>query len=234
MSSTTPAQPLTLDPATFKTMLHGVVDALPHHPQAKPEEIAALREAAYLAISALRPRDPLEAMLAARIISAHFHAMHSLACAVQPNLPPALQLRHQGRAVALSLLTDASLRNLLNRQTAPARQPQGLPAAVGPDPRPQPAPQAARADTHPAPEATHAAPPPALPQAAAPQPPAPAQPTPAARPAANTGTRVPQPLTATPPQPAKTRHAPLDKTVADQLLAEAASRAHTVVSAIAA
>jgi hypothetical protein len=87
--TTTQAQPLTLDPATFKTMLHGIVDALPYRPGAKPDDITALREAAFLAISALRLRDPLEAMLAARIIGAHFHAMHSLASAVQPALPPA-------------------------------------------------------------------------------------------------------------------------------------------------
>jgi hypothetical protein len=139
--TTTQAQPLSLDPATFATMLHSVVDALPHHPQARPEEIAAKREAAFLAISSLCPRDPLEAMLAARIIAAHYHAMHNLCCAAQTHLPQNLQFRYQALADTLSRLVDATTRELMQRQTAPARQPLGLPESVAP--RPQPVPQQA-------------------------------------------------------------------------------------------
>ncbi|HLB97195.1 MAG TPA: hypothetical protein VJK90_06000, partial [Acetobacteraceae bacterium] len=70
----TSAEPLTLDPATFNTMLRSTIEALPHHPHATAEARAERCDAAFLAISALRPRDPLEAMLAARTIALHYHA----------------------------------------------------------------------------------------------------------------------------------------------------------------
>jgi hypothetical protein len=85
----TGAEPLPLDHATFNTMISSTVEALPHHPHATAEQRAQRREAAYLAIAALLPRDPLEAMLAARIVALHFHAMHKLAGSIQPNISPA-------------------------------------------------------------------------------------------------------------------------------------------------
>ncbi len=71
----TQAQPLFLDPATFIAMLGTTVDTLPHHPRASAEQIASRQEAAFLFIAALRPRDPLEAVLAARIVGVHYHTM---------------------------------------------------------------------------------------------------------------------------------------------------------------
>jgi hypothetical protein len=156
--SPTPVQPLTLDPATFQTLISTTIDALPHHPKASPEEIAAQQHAAFLVIASLRPRDPLEAMLAARVTAAHAHVMDNLRNAAQPDLPPNLQLHFQGRAIGLSRLMDVTLHEFWNRQTAPARQPKGLPASVLPAVHPQPAP-----------EAVPTAPPPAPPQADAPQ-----------------------------------------------------------------
>jgi hypothetical protein len=129
-------------------MLSATIDTLPHHPHASAEATATEREAAFLVITALRPRDPLEAMLAARVVAAHYHVMDNFRCAAQPGLPPNLQLRFQARAVALSRLMDATLHNLLDRQTAAARQPGALPAAV-PTPRAEPAPDAARASPPP-------------------------------------------------------------------------------------
>jgi hypothetical protein len=129
-------------------MLRTTIDTLPHHPQASAEETATEREAAFLVIAALRPRDPLEAMLATRVVAAHAHVMDNFRCAAQPGLPPNLQLRFQARAVALSRLMDATLRNLLDRQTAPARRAEALPAAASAL-RAEPAPEAARASTPP-------------------------------------------------------------------------------------
>src|SRR5271167_2971892 len=102
----TSAEPLPLDPATFNTMLRSTIEALPHPPHATAEARAEQHDAAFLAIAALHPRDPLEAMLAARIIALHFHAMHDLACSIQPGIPGELQLRCQGRAYQLGRQSD--------------------------------------------------------------------------------------------------------------------------------
>ena len=139
--SATQPQPLALDPVTHAAMLCTTMDALPFHPRATAEQKAAMCEAARIAIGRLRPRDPLEAMLAARIIAAHYHAMHNLCCAAQTHLPQNLQFRYQALADTLSRLVDATTRELMQRQTAPARQPLGLPESVAP--RPQPVPQQA-------------------------------------------------------------------------------------------
>jgi hypothetical protein len=142
----TPA--LALDPDTLAALLRTTVDALPLHPSASAEEATTQRHAAFIAITTLRPRDPMEAFLAARIVAVHYHVMENLRCATQPDLPAALQLRFQGRAIALSKLMDATLFELRDRQTATLRPPAALPASL-PAPRAQPAPEAARASTPP-------------------------------------------------------------------------------------
>jgi hypothetical protein len=140
----TPA--LALDPDTLATLLRTTVDALPLHPSASADEATTQRHAAFIAITTLRPRDPMEAFLAARIVAVHYHVMANLRSATQPDLPAGLQLRFQGRAIALSKLMDATLFELRDRQTATLRQPAALPASL-PAPRAQPAPEAARAST---------------------------------------------------------------------------------------
>ncbi len=132
----TSAEPLPLDPATFNTMLRSTVEALPYPPGATAEQRAEKREAAILAIAALHPRDPLEAMLAARIVALHYHAMYDLACSIQPNIPGELQLRCEGRAMQLGKQSDKMQADYLKRQkTEPARRPAGLPASVIPEPQ---------------------------------------------------------------------------------------------------
>src|SRR5271155_1515159 len=111
----TGAEPLPLDPATFNTMLGSTVEALPYPPHATAEQRAQRREAAYLAIAALHPRDPLEALLAARIVALHFHAMHDLACSIQPNVPGKLQLHCEGRAMQLGRQSDTMRADYLKR-----------------------------------------------------------------------------------------------------------------------
>jgi hypothetical protein len=221
----TSAEPLPLDPATFNTMLGSTIEALPHPPRATAEQRAQQREAALLAIAALHPRDPLEALLAARIVALHFHAMHDLACSIQPNIPGELQLRCQGRAIQLGRQSDMMRADYLNRQqTEQARRPAGLPASAAvppepqaqPQPQPQPAPQAAAADPKAAPPTAEAAPKPAL----------------AARPAA--AAPVARPLKAPVPVPRSGDAIPLDKAALEQLVAEADARPQTSAVALAA
>jgi hypothetical protein len=162
----TSAEPLPLNPATFNTMLATTVEALPHLPGATAEQRAERCEAAILAIAALHPRDPLEALLAARIVALHFHAMHDLACSIQPNVPGPLQLRCEGRAFQLGRQSDMLRTDYLKRQkTEPARRPAGLPASAEVTTErqvpPQPAPQAAAAEPTAAPPTAEAAPKPA-------------------------------------------------------------------------
>jgi len=127
-----------LDPTTLAVMVRATLDAVPHHPDAPAEEQEANRHSAVTMIAALRPRDPLEAMLAARIVATHFHIMDDLRCAAQRDLPPALKLRFRASAAALSRMQEAAQRELIRRQAYPALQPAALPVAV-PAPRPQPA-----------------------------------------------------------------------------------------------
>ncbi len=133
-----------LDPILLAVMIRGTLDTLPHHPDAPAEEQEATRHTAFTMIATLRPRDLLEAMLAARIVAAHFHMMDDFRCAAQRDLPPALKVRHRRSAVALTRMQEAAQRELKQRQASPALQPAALPAAM-PAPRPQPAPAAAAA-----------------------------------------------------------------------------------------
>jgi hypothetical protein len=214
----TSAEPLTLDPATFNTMLRSTIEALPHHPHATAEARAERCDAAFLAISALRPRDPLEAMLAARIIALHYHAMYNLACCLQPNTPSDLQLRCQGRGESLGRQSDKMRAEYLhNQQTNPARRPAGLPAsaAVAPEPQPQPQPAPQAADQMAEPPTARATP----------------NPTPTARPAAAPPVR---PLTAPVPAPQRGDATPLDQAALEQMLAKAEARLQTSAVALAA
>ena len=147
---TAPSDPFPLDPAALDLLL----DAVPLPPGASAEDLAARRRLALDTIASLRPRDQLEAALASHVVAAHYAAMAAFRSAAQPDLPDHLQLRHQGKAIAMSRLMDATLRALQRRQQEPA-----LPATT----RLQSAP--------------------ATPTKQAPQPAAAAQPAPAARPA---------------------------------------------------
>ena len=133
MSTTTPqAQPLPLHEATFSAMLRATVDALPHHPRATAEQVATVREAALLFIASLRPRDPMEAVLAARIVALDRHVMWNLACAAHPGVAADLQLRAQGRAGTLGRLLDATRDEYRRLQADAPCQPVGLPTWVAP------------------------------------------------------------------------------------------------------
>jgi hypothetical protein len=216
----TSAEPLPLDPATFNTMLRSTIEALPQHPHATAEARAERRDAAFLAIAALHPRDPLEAMLAARIVALHYHAMYNLACCIQPNMPGDLQLRCQSRGESLGRQSDKMRAEYLHhQQTNPARRPAGLPASAAvapePQPQPQPAPQAAAAEPATAPPTARVAP----------------NPAPAARPAAAPPAR---PLKAPVPAPRSGDATPLAPAPLEQPVAEADARPQPSPVALAA
>ncbi len=116
-----------LDPATLATLVRTTLDALPVNPDWSAEDIAARREAALLAVAALGPRDPVEAMLAARVVALHHAVMESLRRAVLPEAEDTMVIRLRGSAIALSRLFDATLRELEQMQARPARPVQAAP-----------------------------------------------------------------------------------------------------------
>jgi hypothetical protein len=149
----TQPQPDPLDTTTLAVIVRATMDAVPRDPDISADEQAARCHTAFSIIATLRPRDPLEAMLAARIAAAHFHIMDNFRCAADHDLSPNMKLRYRASAVALTRMQEAAQRELMRRQTFPAVQPAALPVAV-PAPRAQPAP--ANAPGAPASQATHA------------------------------------------------------------------------------
>ncbi len=130
MSQTIPE----LDPATFADMLRATVAALPIDPDASSENQDAQREAALLAVMALCPRDPMEAMLAARIVSAHHAAMECFRRAARHDIDDNAALRLQGKAISLANLALRTLRELRKCQA----QPPAYPIAELPQAAPEP------------------------------------------------------------------------------------------------
>jgi hypothetical protein len=217
----TSAEPLSLDPATFNTMLRSAIEALPQHPHASAEARAERCDAAFFAISALRPRDPLEAMQAARIVALHYHAMYNLACCLQPNTPSDVQLRCQARGESLGRQSDKMQAEYLhNQKTNPARRPAGPPASATVAPelqrQPQPQPASRAADRTAAPLTAETGP----------------NPAPAARPA--TAAPPARPFKAPVPAPRSGNATPLDNAALEQLVAEVDARLQTSAVALAA
>ena len=139
----------TLDPILLAVMVRAALDAIPHHPAAQADEIEADRQAAFTMMGMLRPRDLLEAMLAARIVATEFQIMDAMRGAAQPDLPPNLKARMRASASAMTRMHDAARAELTRRQAYPAAKPAALPMAV-PAPRPKPAPAPAAAARPPA------------------------------------------------------------------------------------
>jgi hypothetical protein len=72
------------------------------------------------ALQALRPRNVIEAMLAARAIAAHYAAMDGFRRAVQPDISNADVVRLRSNAIAAARSFDATLRVLEKRQSLPS------------------------------------------------------------------------------------------------------------------
>jgi len=123
-----------IDPATLANMLHATVAALPVAPDPSAEDLDAQRQAALLAVTALCPRDPVEAMLAARIVSAHHAAMACFRRAARHDIDDNSALRLQGKAVSLANLAMRTLRELRKCQA----EPPAYPVAESPQADPEP------------------------------------------------------------------------------------------------
>ena len=115
---------LTLDPDTLATLLRTTADAMPHHLGTCAEDVAKQQRAVCSAITKLGPRDPVEALLASRIVAMHFHIMENLYRAGQPDLLPDLRLRFQAKAQALAKVVDATLFELRDRHTGELVSPE--------------------------------------------------------------------------------------------------------------
>jgi hypothetical protein len=89
----------------------------------------------------LKPRDVLEAMLAARLVAAHCAAIDGYARATQPEVAEVMVLRLRANAAAVSRSFDAALRTLARRR-APVAQPRAerpaVPRRDNRRPRPRP------------------------------------------------------------------------------------------------
>ncbi len=112
-----------LDPATLADMLRATLAALPVTPDSSAEDLDAQRQAALLAVTALCPRDPMEAMLAARIVSAHHAAMECFRRAARHDIDDNAALRLQGKAISLANLSLRMLRELRKCQAEPPAYP---------------------------------------------------------------------------------------------------------------
>jgi hypothetical protein len=146
--TSTPFAPHLLDPAVRAVLLASVYDALPIPAGATPEEITAKRHAAKQYIAALDPADPIEAMLVARHVAAHYAFIAAIHEVMQGGHPPNLHTRYQRNAIALNRMATSLLRDLQRRQAARARPPAEQPAR-GPDPTPAPRPQQTEAPAQP-------------------------------------------------------------------------------------
>jgi hypothetical protein len=131
-----------LDRNLIAVIVQATLDAIPHHPDATADEQDAGRQAAFTLLNSYHPRDPQEAMLAARIAATQFHIMDDLRCAAQSDLPSALKLRHRRSAATLTRMQHDAQRELTRRQAYPAQNPATLPATIPPR-RPLPDPAAA-------------------------------------------------------------------------------------------
>ena len=111
-----------LTPATRGLVVRTVLAVLPVNPDDSTAETEQQRLAALLAVAALAPRDPLEAILAARAVAAHHVAMACLGRSTQADVSDKIAVRLRNSAVSLSHMFDTALRLLERRQaTRPAQ-----------------------------------------------------------------------------------------------------------------
>jgi hypothetical protein len=123
MTSSTSTQPDQLDADTIGAMVRSTLASLPLDPDAPEEDTAADLNAAVCALRSLRPRDPAEAMLAARIVSAHHAAMECFRRAAQPGISDITALRLHNKAISLASLAMRTQRELQKCQAAPPAYP---------------------------------------------------------------------------------------------------------------
>jgi hypothetical protein len=145
--SATPTPSPPLHPAALAGMQADTVNALPPRPGASDAEKTAQREGALAFLAALRPGDPVQAMLAVHIIASHYAAMECFRIAARGDLSSDLHLRTVGKAVALCRMIERAMRELARLQGVPALRPAAPRPASVPAARVQPAAEPAHAET---------------------------------------------------------------------------------------
>jgi hypothetical protein len=121
MNTPAPARPAGgIDPVTITAMFQAAIGSLPVDPGASAESVTARHKAALLEVTAFHPRDPVEAMLVARIVSAHHASIACFSRAMQPDVDDAMALRQRARATTLSNLATRLSRELKQLQAAPS------------------------------------------------------------------------------------------------------------------
>ena len=127
MTPQTPtAARLTLDPATTHATLATIFGALRRDPERSPAQLQVQRDTGATLISALRPRDPVEAAYAAyaaRAAAAHHASMECFRRAILPDTPDNAATRWHGKAIALSRMNKDMTRDPRESQ-AETEQPQ--------------------------------------------------------------------------------------------------------------
>jgi hypothetical protein len=156
--------PFRLEPATAKTMIDQVLDALPIKPDASDQDKAALQAAALFMLYELRPASPQQAALAACHVSSHFGAADFLKRAARAEVADLIAIRLRNAAAGMARLATSSRRELQEVQVAAAVQQRqaataAARAAAEPSPAAAPAGQPAAPPATPAPAAPPAQPP---------------------------------------------------------------------------
>jgi hypothetical protein len=105
---------------------------------ASPEEQEDRWEAARFLLVAMAPRDPVEAVLAARAVAGHHASMDLYARAALPGTTNEAAMRLRSGAIAASNAFDAALRSLERRQSKLALTPQDTALATRDEPAPRP------------------------------------------------------------------------------------------------
>ena len=127
----TQTPPPALDPATLAAMQSAAVNAVPPHPGASEADTAAQRKGTLEFLAALRPSDPVQAMLAVHIIASHYAAMECFRSAARGDLSMNMHLRTLGKAVSLCRMIERSMRELWRLQGVPVVRAAAARPAVG-------------------------------------------------------------------------------------------------------
>jgi hypothetical protein len=110
-----------LSDLSIRCLLRTLAATLPPNVADSPEIAAEKWEAARELFFFLQPRNPVEAVLAARAVAAHFATLDLYARAAVPGTSDDKVLRLRGKAITESRSFDAALRDLDNRHEAAAQ-----------------------------------------------------------------------------------------------------------------
>src|ERR1700761_3973285 len=115
----TAIQPTDLEAASFSYMLSSVLTAVSRDPLGTAEHHAVQRDAAAASLVGLRPHGPVQHMLAARTVAAHFAAMDAFRRSGSDDATDEVIRRERGMAFTMSRLADTTHRSLEAHQLTP-------------------------------------------------------------------------------------------------------------------